>query len=68
MTPLDTYPKIVINLGEFHICTPVLYNDTFKPFFVERYVISERADTSFPNVLIRHFRTCKYVISERADT
>ena len=50
----------------------IVYNITFDPDFAERfserYVISERADTSFPNVLIHHFRTCKYVISERVDT
>ena len=32
------------------------------------YAISERAATSFPNVRLRHFRTCDYVISERVDT
>ena len=39
----------------------VVYNDTFDPFFVERfverYVISERGDTSL-NVWLRHFQTC----------
>ena len=40
----------------------VVYNITFEPLFAERfavrYVISERVDTSFPNVRLRHFRTC----------
>ena len=42
-------------------CTIVVYNYLFDPVFVVQivvhYVISERADTSFPNV-----------ISERVDT
>ena len=39
----------------------VVYNINFVLFFAARYVISERADsvdTSFPNVRLRHFRTC----------
>ena len=46
--------------------TRVVYNIIFEPDFVVELwwttsfpnVISERVDTSFPNVLIRHFRTC----------
>ena len=39
----------------------VVCNIIFDPFFVVvvvDYVISERVDTSFPNVRLRHFRTC----------
>ena len=42
----------------------VVCNIIFDPVFA----VQLGCMTSFPNVLIRHFRTCGYVISERVDT